>query len=53
MADARCKVLLTMPSDLYDRTYVASRRGRVTVPEIIRRAIVRMLADERGGTLSI
>ena len=49
----RCKVHLTLPCDLYDRAYASSRKNRVSIPEIIRRAMTRMLEDERGATLSL
>jgi hypothetical protein len=53
LAPSRCRLQLTVPCDMYDRTYDAAREQRVTVPEVIRRAIAKMLADERGTTLSV
>jgi transposase len=53
LADETCRVQLTLPSELYDRIYLASRRDRVSVPELLRKAAVKLLLDQRGSTLSV
>jgi hypothetical protein len=44
-------VHLTLPAALYDEAYEAAERARVSLPELIRRAVRRTL-DETGGTPS-
>lgn len=40
-------VIVAMPPALYDRVYQAARLERVSVPEVIRRALKRELSDTK------
>lgn len=53
LAEHVCKMSLLLPCDVYDRVYEASRKSRVSVPDVIRHAIQKLLADERGASLSL
>ena len=46
-------VSLKMPTSLYDRAYARATRDRMTVAELLRRALTRVLLDESGGTLHL
>lgn len=42
-------VCLKMPASMYDAVYLASRRDRISVPELIRRALFqRLLLDAQA-----
>ena len=53
LADETYRVQAVVPSEMYDRLYIASRRDRVSVPDLIRTALAKLLADQRGSTLSV
>ena len=40
-------VLVAMSEGMYDRAYLVATRERISVPEVIRRALDRLLADTR------
>ena len=53
MAPKRCQVHLTLPCDLYDETYRVSKLERISIPEVIRRAMVRLFKDQHGTDLTV
>ena len=49
-AEPSADVHLKVPYSLYDRVCVAASRAHVSVPEVIRRAVVRDLGTENRHT---
>ena len=43
--DTPAQVKVTVPSRLYDRAYAAARRDDISIAEIMRRGLVRVLRD--------
>ena len=46
-------VCVKMPLSLYDLAYDKASTDRVTVPEVVRRALRQLLSDERGGVCQL
>lgn len=42
---------LRLPESDYDATYRAASARRMSVPDLVRRALKEFIADERGGVL--
>ena len=48
IADSTYSLHITLSSDMYDEAFRVSLQKRVSVPEVVRRALGRLLADERS-----
>jgi hypothetical protein len=47
--DTPAHVNLTMPSKDYDRAHKIARRDGVSVPEVLRRGLARVLSEDDAG----
>ena len=45
------EVHFRLPAEDYDQAFAIAQRQRVSVTDILRRAIKKLIEDERGGTL--
>jgi hypothetical protein len=48
---ARPAVCLKLAASDFDRVYALSKARRVSMPEVIRQGLKRLLYDQRGGAL--
>lgn len=48
---ASAPVCIKLPPADYDKLFTFSRRSRESVPDVIRRAVKKLIADERGGSI--
>jgi hypothetical protein len=46
-------VHLTMAPEDYDHAYRIAARDRISVQEVLRRALKRLIQDESGGSISV
>lgn len=47
------RVCLALPAHVYDLAFTHARSRRETIPQTLRRALLRLLRDERGGVATI
>jgi hypothetical protein len=47
----RPAVCVKLATHSYDSAYALAQRKRVSVPQVLRHALERLLREERGGTL--
>jgi hypothetical protein len=51
-SEGSTRVCFALPESLYDQAFQHAQASRSSVPDLIRRALARLLRDERGGPFS-